>query len=366
MIVLVDDDSVALGAVRDALQDAGYAVSAFDDPRRALEACLADPPQLIIADVRMPEMDGFQLRREYAMQAPDRSTTFLFLSSLSDEDSIVKGLDSGAVDYMVKPASPKIIVAKVSAILRRSAGRLVSEFEGRLEDISFIKLYQFCETKGLTGEVEIMSGDAVFVLRFSGGVPDLASTAGSDDGLSKLYGLTSGQFLIKARLPDFTVGAISRRGPERVQRATGGPRPIGKLSAVRLGERTLQIQSELVGDDSGVISTVVMLDGRVLLKRSSDSAVGGTAAEIEALISAQHARVERELGEKLRTLEQAPAGQSALNKSDELFEKGIGCYRAGRYEDALAAWEEAHRLNPRNRCLEANLEIVRKRLTRGD
>ena len=115
-ILVVDDEETIQKAVSAYLKSEGYTVYSATDGRQALQAFQRYKPQLVILDVMLPGMDGFevlqQLRRESDVYV-------LMLTAKSEETDRVIGLTIGADDYLTKPFSPRELVARVKAILRR-------------------------------------------------------------------------------------------------------------------------------------------------------------------------------------------------------------------------------------------------------
>ena len=119
-IAVVDDDFGALELMRFNFEREGYTVRCFRSAREALEKLPAQPPSLILADVVMPDMTGFDLLDRIRSYAGLRSVPFIFVSgSRFDEHDKVRGLDLGADDYMVKPIQVHELNARVKALLRR-------------------------------------------------------------------------------------------------------------------------------------------------------------------------------------------------------------------------------------------------------
>jgi two-component system OmpR family response regulator len=117
-ILIVDDDPAIRDVVRFALTRAGFeAVEAADGPA-ALEAFAAAAPDLVVLDVLLPGLDGIEVCRELRRRS---SVPILFLSSKEDEVDRVVGLELGGDDYIGKPFSPRELVARVRALLRRTA-----------------------------------------------------------------------------------------------------------------------------------------------------------------------------------------------------------------------------------------------------
>ena len=118
-ILVVDDDAHIREVARFALARAGYAVELAADGARAHARIEAHTPDLIVLDVLMPELDGLALCRR--LRAHAVHIPIVFLSSRSEEADRVLGLELGGDDYVTKPFSPRELVARVRAVLRRAA-----------------------------------------------------------------------------------------------------------------------------------------------------------------------------------------------------------------------------------------------------
>lgn len=117
-VLVVDDDPHLREVVGFALTQAGYAVEEAPDGRAALEAFRRRAPALLVLDVMMPEMDGLEVCRAVRQQS---RVPIIFLSSRDDEVDRILGLELGGDDYVSKPFSPRELVARVKAVLRRQA-----------------------------------------------------------------------------------------------------------------------------------------------------------------------------------------------------------------------------------------------------
>ncbi|QDU67818.1 response regulator transcription factor [Engelhardtia mirabilis] len=120
LLVVEDDDAIRRGLV-DALQFAGYAVSEAPDGRRAVELGATGSHDLVLLDVMLPEFDGFEVLRQ--LRAFQPLLPVIFLTARGSEEDRVRGLRGGADDYVVKPFSTGELLARVEAVLRRSAER---------------------------------------------------------------------------------------------------------------------------------------------------------------------------------------------------------------------------------------------------
>ena len=117
VIALVDDDRNILTAVSIALQAEGFATRVYTDGATALKALLDNPPDLAIFDIKMPRMDGFEVLRRLREKSP---LPVIFLTSKDEEPDEALGLALGADDYIAKPFSQRLLVARIRAILRRT------------------------------------------------------------------------------------------------------------------------------------------------------------------------------------------------------------------------------------------------------
>lgn len=115
-IALVDDDRNILTSVSIALQAEGFRTRVYTDGETALKALIENPPDLGVFDIKMPRMDGLELLR----QLREKSTLpVIFLTSKDDEIDEALGLALGADDYIAKPFSQRLLIARIRAILRR-------------------------------------------------------------------------------------------------------------------------------------------------------------------------------------------------------------------------------------------------------
>jgi two-component system OmpR family response regulator len=124
MILIADDDAQIRAVVRIGLTQAGFGVAEAPDGRAALEKAESLRPDLIILDIGMPEMDGLEVCRTLRKTS---EVPILFLTAHADEIDRVVGLELGADDYVAKPFSPRELVARVRAILKRTQGEVVAQ-----------------------------------------------------------------------------------------------------------------------------------------------------------------------------------------------------------------------------------------------
>ena len=116
-IALVDDDRNILTTVSIGLQAEGFATRVYADGETALKAILDNPPDLAVFDIKMPRMDGLELLQRLREKS---DMPVIFLTSKDEELDEAKGLAMGADDYIAKPFSQRLLVARIRAILRRT------------------------------------------------------------------------------------------------------------------------------------------------------------------------------------------------------------------------------------------------------
>lgn len=116
-IALVDDDRNILTSVSIALQAEGFLTRLYPDGETALKALVDNPPDLAIFDIKMPKMDGLELLRRVRERS---QVPVIFLTSKDDELDEALGLAMGADDYISKPFSQRLLIARIRAILRRT------------------------------------------------------------------------------------------------------------------------------------------------------------------------------------------------------------------------------------------------------
>lgn len=133
-VLVVDDEAAILTLVEFNLQKAGYTVLKATDGRMALQMIQQAQPDLIVLDIMLPSVDGFEICKKLRQQG--NRTPVLMLSARDEELDKVLGLELGADDYLTKPFSPRELVARVKALLRRANPEREEEGTVRVGDLS--------------------------------------------------------------------------------------------------------------------------------------------------------------------------------------------------------------------------------------
>jgi DNA-binding response OmpR family regulator len=118
IILVVEDEPRIAGIAADYLRHAGYEVATAADGVQALERAAALRPDLIVLDLGLPRLDGLEVARTLRVRS---AVPIIMLTARVEEDDRLAGLETGADDYLTKPFSPRELVARVKAVLRRAA-----------------------------------------------------------------------------------------------------------------------------------------------------------------------------------------------------------------------------------------------------
>ncbi|MBW4486242.1 MAG: response regulator transcription factor [Trichocoleus desertorum ATA4-8-CV12] len=129
-LLLIDDDPNLILLVKDYLEFRGYEVVTAENGREALEILEQDIPDMIICDVMMPEMDGYSLVKHVREDSRTSWIPVLFLSAKGQSQDRVKGLNTGADVYMVKPFEPEELVAQVESSLKQASRMMQHQTKG--------------------------------------------------------------------------------------------------------------------------------------------------------------------------------------------------------------------------------------------
>lgn len=119
-ILVVDDDRTLRIALTRALENMGYQVEQVSSGVEALETCFKNPPDLVVSDVMMPEMDGLEFCRRLRATPSGQLMPFIFLSGKGELEDRIHGHSIGADDYLTKPVDPRELAAKIESQLERT------------------------------------------------------------------------------------------------------------------------------------------------------------------------------------------------------------------------------------------------------
>ena len=126
-ILVVEDEAPIVELLRYNLETSGYAVSVAADGDEALERVAEEPPDAVLLDWMLPHKSGIEVCRQLRARAETRMLPIILLTARGEEADRVRGLDTGADDYIVKPFSPRELEARLKAVLRRSQPALAEE-----------------------------------------------------------------------------------------------------------------------------------------------------------------------------------------------------------------------------------------------
>ncbi len=137
-ILLVDDDITLSKLFQYNLTKAGFECQVANSAEQGLKLAKSSLPDIIISDIMMPYIDGFQFRKMLLTDNDLKSVPFIFLTSKGEENDILDGYDLGITDYVLKTAGPRVVVAKVSAIIKslgKERQKIVSELHSAADSL---------------------------------------------------------------------------------------------------------------------------------------------------------------------------------------------------------------------------------------
>ena len=157
-ILVVDDDVDTLRLVGLMLQRQGYQIVAASNGQQALAMAMAEKPELILLDVMMPDMDGYEVTRRLRANASTASTPIIMFTAKSQVDDKVMGFEAGVDDYLTKPTQPRELFAHVKAVLAR--GRKTSGPAGPGAPLARRSIHKKLQT-GKVDQIGVITGVAV-------------------------------------------------------------------------------------------------------------------------------------------------------------------------------------------------------------
>lgn len=119
-VLIIEDDHAVREGLELALRRQGHRVEAVASGEEGLERIAANPPEIVVLDLMLPGIDGFEVCRRVRMRL---SLPIVMLTARSDDMDVVVGLEAGADDYVVKPVQPRVLDARIRAVLRRTGSQ---------------------------------------------------------------------------------------------------------------------------------------------------------------------------------------------------------------------------------------------------
>ena len=132
-VLIIEDDSTLLRGLKDNFESRGYHVQTACDGEEGLDKALANPPDLILLDIMLPKMNGYEICRE--IREHELDLPIIMLTAKGQEEDIIRGLNLGADDYVTKPFSIRELLARTNAFLRRKQTKEAKVF--RFGDYEF-------------------------------------------------------------------------------------------------------------------------------------------------------------------------------------------------------------------------------------
>lgn len=219
-LLLVDGDAKSLRVMEVSLKKAGFQVTTAIHGKDALEKVQISLPDLVLAETRMPEMDGFELCKVLKSDERFRHIPYVFLTSQKAVESKVKGLETGAEDYLTKPIYIKEVVTRVRMILAKVEKERFEKkeqragFSGNLSDMGVVDLVQTFEIGRKTGTIQILGERQGTVFFKEGRVVDAE--------LGRLRGENAFYRMLNTFEGQFEVSFATLERAERIEVSTQG------------------------------------------------------------------------------------------------------------------------------------------------
>jgi DNA-binding response OmpR family regulator len=285
-LLLVDGDPKSLRVMEVSLKKAGFSVTTAVNGRDALDKCEISPPDLILSDTKMPEMDGFELCRRLKHDERFKGTPFIFLTGQKSVEYKVKGLELGVEDYLTKPIYIKEIVTRVKILLQKKEKErlekkdLKASFAGNLSDMGVVDLVQTLEMGKKSGALHVKNTKGLEAVCYFRDGRILDSELGKLAGENAFYRLLNwqeGEFAIEfkpiereERIPVSTQGLLM----EGMRRIDEWGRIVEQLPAL---DKVFEIDYALLGDrlaeiPDDVNALLKLFDGRRTLDQVIEEA----------------------------------------------------------------------------------------------
>lgn len=211
-ILVVDDNASTMSLMRDLLSSRGYEVVAVPDAAQAEAEIQRHPPDLVLSDVIMPGKSGYELCRELKDNPATRLVPVVLITGLSERQDRVRGIESGADDFLSKPIFPEELFARVKSLIK------LKEFTDELETAETVlctlglsvesrdpytegHCERLAENAGNLGRHLLLHEDEITALRRGGYLHDLGKIAVPDEILKKGADLTPEEWMIMKRHP---------------------------------------------------------------------------------------------------------------------------------------------------------------------
>ena len=121
-IMLVDDITISMVQLKEALELKGFKVFLTDEPHKVLDSAIQNQPDLILLDIVMPQMNGIQICEQLKTEEKTKQIPVIFLTALAQKKDVVKGIQAGAVNYIVKPYNFEELYTRISEVIGTASG----------------------------------------------------------------------------------------------------------------------------------------------------------------------------------------------------------------------------------------------------
>lgn len=343
LIYCIDDSPDDLSYLEELLKNQ-YDTKCFSSAKSALLSLDSEEPDIIICDLIMPDIDGFQFAKNYNELYSHRDTIIIFLSSIDDPDKISEMLNYGAYDYLVKPVSEKVLISKIEKAfiyLKEKKNQKIVIDLARADKEKIIKLVS---NELFNTKLILVENDNYQVFNVYEGQ--------MDQTLNEKILYSQGRLIIT-------------QSPSNVEKlykkdTTQSIKCKGFLSKINIKNKIITIQTEVANYPFPHIQSIADLGGRVIDKLVFKIENSFDENTISNKIQELHLSLENKIKEKINSMISTENKEKKDFKS--LVEEGFELYREGKLEEALYRWLEAKKLKPDDKILEVNIDVLQKKI----
>lgn len=266
-ILVVDDDEAIRSMIRTVLELEGYEVVEAKDGKEALEKAFFVLPHLIVLDIMMPSMDGFEVCQKLRQNTKTKDLPVLFLSALNTAPDKVKGLGCGGDDYITKPFNPMELVARIKAHIRKvdllaEKNSMMEWLAGKLAAMN-LELREQAVTDGLTGLynhryfIQRLEEEATRVSRYGGKFSIVMFDLDYFKQINDRFGHLCGNAVLKEvseflRMGVRGVDIVARYGGEEFaillpETPSGGAQVVAERIRARISQHQFQERTSDIG-----------------------------------------------------------------------------------------------------------------------
>ena len=200
-ILVVDDTPVNLKLISDMLTKNGYRVRAARDGIMALRSAKSNPPELILLDIKMPDVDGYEVCAKLKHDPATQHIPIIFISALNDTEDIVKAFEAGGVDYVTKPFQFREVLARVESQLTLARQRQQIEFM-RQQDVEYYETINHMRDRFVQTATHDLKNPIALIVGYAGLLKSHQTIEADDELMEYVTGIQNGTLRLRNLVTD--------------------------------------------------------------------------------------------------------------------------------------------------------------------